>query len=234
MENWPKRVRANVALSIALASCACAAALELAPDMGLYAYAAITHRDRLHTAQVQGDQVPLKYLTFTHLTANEGLSQSNVNTILQDRRGFMWFATHDGLNRYDGNTFVVYKNNPSDPASLSGNFLTDLVEDDQGYLWITTQTGGVSKFDPKTERFTAYRHDPGNPNSIGDGPVTSIARDAHGYLWLGTEERGLEKFDPSTGRFTSYLNDRIADRSNKAPCSMAPKIPSRGHREACC
>ena len=154
-----------------------------------------------------GNEVPTKYLTFTHLTANEGLSQSHVNTILQDRRGFMWFATHDGLNRYDGNTFVVYKNNPGDPASLSGNFITDLLEDEQGFLWIATQTGGMSKFDPKTERFTAYRHDPGNPNSIGDGGLTSIARDAHGYLWIGMEESGLDRFDPSAGRFTHYRND---------------------------
>ena len=60
-------------------------------------------------------------LKFTHLTTNDGLSQSAVTAILQDRRGFMWFATRDGLNRYDGNAFVVYKNNANDPESLSAN-----------------------------------------------------------------------------------------------------------------
>ena len=77
----------------------------------------------------------------------------------------MWFATRDGLNRYDGNTFVVYKNNPDDPNRLSANFVEDLIEDDHGYLWIATW-GGVNKFDPTTERFTHYRYNPDNPNSI--------------------------------------------------------------------
>ena len=59
----------------------------------------------------------------------------------QDSRGFMWFGTQDGLNRYDGYTFVVYKNDPNDPGSLSSNFLQDLMEDDEGYLWVATSTG---------------------------------------------------------------------------------------------
>ena len=93
---------------------------------------------------------PLRDLRFTHHTTNDGLSQGYVTAILQDRRGFMWFATRDGLNRYDGNTFVVYKNNPNDSGTLSSNFIQDLMEDDHGYLWIATNTG-VNKFDPTTE-----------------------------------------------------------------------------------
>ena len=112
----------------------------------------------------QGGPVVLRDLKFTHLTTNDGLSQSYVVAILQDRRGFMWFATRDGLNRYDGNAFVVYKNNPNDSGSLSSNFLQDLMQDDHGYLWIATNTG-VNKFDPETERCTRYLHDPDNPNS---------------------------------------------------------------------
>jgi ligand-binding sensor domain-containing protein len=133
--------------------------------------------------------------------------KSNVKRILQDRRGFMWFATQDGLDRYDGNTFVVYKHNPNDPDSLSANPIKDLIEDDQGYLWIATYTGGVNKFDPKTERFTRYRHDPSNPNSIGADSLNSIARDSRGCLWFGTEASGLDRLDPTTGTFTHYPND---------------------------
>jgi ligand-binding sensor domain-containing protein len=146
-------------------------------------------------------------LKLAHLTTKEGLSQSSVTKILQDRRGFMWFATRDGLNRYDGNAFVVYKHNPNDPGSLSANFVWDLMEDDQGYLWIATNFGGVNKFDPGTERFVRYRHDPNNSNSIGGDSVETIARDSRGYLWFGTDDNGLDKFDPSTGTFTHYLND---------------------------
>ena len=111
------------------------------------------HFQNIHA---EGGDALVRDLKFTHLTTNDGLSQSYVTAILQDRRGFMWFATRDGLNRYDGNTFVVYKHNPNDPGSLSSNFIQDLMEDDQGYLWIATNTG-VNKFDPTTERVTRYR-----------------------------------------------------------------------------
>src|SRR5215469_4223407 len=151
--------------------------------------------------------VQMTDLKFTHLTTNDGLSQSNVTAILQDRRGFMWFATRDGLNRYDGDAFVVYKHNPNDPGSLSADDIWDLMEDDQGYLWIATIGGGVNKFDPVTERFTRYRHDPSNAKSIGGDAVLSIAQNSSGELWFGTLNKGLDKFDPLTGTFTHYLND---------------------------
>jgi signal transduction histidine kinase/streptogramin lyase len=154
-----------------------------------------------------GADAPLNDLRFTHLTTSDGLSQSNVKVILQDRRGFMWFATRDGLNRYDGNTFVTFKHNPGDPYSLSANFIFDLMEDDHGYLWIATLGGGVNKFDPATERFIHYRHDANNPNSLARDSVESILRDGHGYFWFGTADSGLDKLDPATGSFTHYLND---------------------------
>jgi ligand-binding sensor domain-containing protein/signal transduction histidine kinase len=155
----------------------------------------------------QAGHALLRDLKFAHLTTNDGLSQSSVTEMLQDRRGFMWFATRDGLNRYDGNAFIVYKHNPNDPGSLSANFVLDLMEDDQGYLWIATDFGGVNKFDPATERFVRYRHDPNNPNSISGDSVETIARDSRGHLWFGTVDSGLDKFDPRTGAFTHYLND---------------------------
>jgi len=143
---------------------------------------------------------------FTHLTTNDGLSQGYVVAILQDRRGFMWFATRDGLNRYDGNAFVVYKNDPNDPGSLSSNFLQDLTEDNEGYLWVATSTG-VNRFDPRTERCTRYLHDPDNRDTLGGASVKSVIQDGHGYLWFGTEDSGLDKLDPRRGTFTHYRND---------------------------
>jgi len=155
----------------------------------------------------QGDHAWVRDLKFAHLTTNDGLSQSNVTKILQDRRGFMWFATQDGLNRYDGNTFLVYKHNPKDPGSLSSNFVLDLMEDSQGYLWIATDFGGVNRFDPTTQRFVRYRHSPNNPKSISGDSVETIARDSRGYLWFGTVDSGLDKFDPTTEAFTNYRTD---------------------------
>ena len=167
------------------------------------------HREggEFQSFDTRAGQTPVINLRFAHLTTNDGLSQSYVTEVLQDRRGFMWFATRDGLNRYDGNTFVVYKHNPNDPGSLSANYIWDLTEDDQGYLWIATDTGGVNRFDPTTERFTRYRHDPNNSNSICGDAVETIARDSRGYPWFGTSDSGLDKFDPSTGAFTHYQAD---------------------------
>ena len=161
---------------------------------------------QLQRIHAQAGHVAVRNVRFAHLTTNDGLSQGYVTGILQDRRGFMWFATRDGLNRYDGNAFVVYKNNPNDPGSLSSNFIQGLIEDDHGYLWIATNNG-VNKFDPTTECVTRYVHDTGDPNSVGGAYVTSIARDNRGHLWFGTDDRGLDRFDPATATFTHYRDD---------------------------
>ena len=135
-------------------------------------------------------------LRVTHLTSNDGLSHNHVLVILQDHRGFMWIGTERGLDRYDGNSFTVYKNNP----------IWDLLEDDRGNLWLAT-SGGVNKFDPATERSTAYVHDPNNTNSLSSNVVQCIARDGRGAFWFGTLDGGLDRFDPATETFTHYRRD---------------------------
>jgi signal transduction histidine kinase/ligand-binding sensor domain-containing protein len=165
----------------------------------------LTARGGLRTESGGGGHAQSNDLKFSHLTTSDGLAQDNVVAILQDHRGFMWFATGEGLNRYDGNSFVVYKNNPVDPGSLSHNFIRDLVEDNHGYLWVVAHPG-INKFDPITERCTRYLPDPKNPNSLGSDAVWRITRDSHGYLWLG-EDSGVDKFDPRTETFTHYRND---------------------------
>ncbi|MEO5977154.1 MAG: two-component regulator propeller domain-containing protein, partial [Chryseolinea sp.] len=89
-------------------------------------------------------------LQFEQLSTEDGLSQSNVICILQDSRGFMWFGTRNGLDKYDGYKFTVYKNDPNDSLSLSHNSVTDIVEDADGNLWIATNGGGLNKFDRDT------------------------------------------------------------------------------------
>src|SRR4029434_9683443 len=84
-------------------------------------------------------------LRFDHINIEQGLSQSSVHLILQDSRGFLWFGTQDGLNRYDGYEFKVYKPDPDDANSLSDRWITSIVEDNQGYLWIATRLGGVQR-----------------------------------------------------------------------------------------
>src|SRR5579859_3867293 len=123
------------------------------------------------------------HLSFEHLGTARGLSHSNVICTLQDSRGFMWFGTREGLNRYDGYTFTVYKNKVGDDTSLSNNLVNAIVEDAKGYLWIGTWGGGLDRYDRRTDEFVHFRHDPGNPASLSSDLVLCLLRDSRGVLW---------------------------------------------------
>jgi serine phosphatase RsbU (regulator of sigma subunit)/ligand-binding sensor domain-containing protein len=131
-------------------------------------------------------------LTFEQIFLEQGLSQSIVQCISQDRTGFMWFGTEDGLNRYDGYKFTVIRNNPEDPNSLSYNNITAIYEDRSGILWIGTFYGGLNKFDPQTKRFLRYQHDHNEPNSLSNNNINVIIQDKSGNIWIGTDN-GLNK-----------------------------------------
>src|SRR3974390_3391499 len=183
-----RQVRTTVASCLVLTWCASAAAAFV--QIKEPTQIAWSVRSGIPGADAHGGNAQLRDLRFAHLTTRDGLSQDNVVAILQDHRGFMWFAPGEGLNRYDGKSFVVYKNNPDDPGSLSHNFIRDLVEDDRGYLWVAVHPG-VNRFDPTTERCVRYIHDPKNPNSLGSDAVWRVTRDSRGYLWFA-EDNGLD------------------------------------------
>lgn len=143
-------------------------------------------------------------LKFEHLQTDAGLSQSNVVSILQDSRGFMWFGTRDGLNKYDGYKFTVYRNDPKNKNSISNNHVPDIVESKNGDLWIATWGGGLNRFDREKGTFTSYKHDAKNQNSISGNFITAIKEDNNGNLWIGTEAAGLNMFDKEKGVFVRY------------------------------
>ena len=147
-----------------------------------------------------------KQLRFGHLATDQGLSQSNVTCILQDSRGFMWFGTQDGLNRYDGYEFTVYKNWVTDPYSISNNYIKSIIEDRGGNIWVGTWGGGLNRFDREKNRFIPYKHDPKKTGSLSDDFVDCIMEDKAGGLWIGTYQGGLNRLDPGAGRFTCYTN----------------------------
>ncbi|HXK43323.1 MAG TPA: two-component regulator propeller domain-containing protein, partial [Anaerolineae bacterium] len=136
---------------------------------------------------------------FFHLTTADGLSHNIVYTILQDRQGFLWFGTQDGLNRYDGYTFTVFRHRRSDPASLVNNTVNVLYEDRAGTLWVGT-VGGLDSFSGVGERF--HHHTALPPESIG-----ALYEDADGILWVGTLGSGLFRYDPATGQARQYRHD---------------------------
>ncbi len=145
---------------------------------------------------------------FEHISVEHGLSSTTVISIFQDSKGFLWIGTDQGLNKYDGYGFTLYKHDPDNPNSLSDNNIGRLFEDRYGALWIGTVNGGLNKFDRKTEKFAHYKHDPQNPKSLSHNFVFTMHGDRHGVLWIGTIG-GLDKFVPSdsTPIFTHYKHD---------------------------
>lgn len=116
----------------------------------------------------------------------------------------MWIATQDGLNRFDGYDFKVFKHNPLDSNSIPDNYVQSLFRDSKGLLWIGTYGGGLSSFDPVTETFRNYKHNPDDATSISDDQVMSICEDKSGDLWIGTS-RGLNKLSRGTSKFKRHL-----------------------------
>ncbi|GIV61496.1 MAG: hypothetical protein KatS3mg044_0362 [Rhodothermaceae bacterium] len=157
----------------------------------------------------QGRGTPLGEVTdhplrFRHLTIADGLSQNAVYAIVQDHRGFMWFGTKDGLNRYDGDTFVVFRHDPSSSTSLPDNHVTALFEDAGGRLWVGTQTGALARFDRRTETFVAC--------PLGTSArVTGIDDSPGGALWVATDGGGLYRLaaeaSPETAPSAVFRHD---------------------------
>ncbi len=148
-------------------------------------------------------------ISFNHLTVENGLSQSAVTCIFQDMQGFMWFGTQDGLNRYDGYTFKVFKNNADDPKSLSDNFIFSIFEENSGNLIIETQTGKLNKYDPRTESFTIISSDSVDLRSAKKNSVLAFYYDRGNVEWSGglSRETGLKMENKSTGETKIFLNE---------------------------
>lgn len=126
---------------------------------------------------------------FRNFEVEDGLSQNMVYAILQDQQGFMWFGTQDGLNRYDGETFKIYKKSVNDPHSIESNAIFSLMQDKHGIIWVGT-LNGVSLYDPICDRFTHFDSKTDDGKSI-DGIVRQITEDNDGNIWLVDSNKGI-------------------------------------------
>ena len=133
-------------------------------------------------------------INFSHFGTNAGLSANNITCILRDRQGFMWFGTRDGLNRYDGYDFDVYKNIPDDSQSLSSNYVTSIIEDHKGDFWVGTWGGGLNRFDRAKGRFIRYG------SLIHSDFINALLEDSKGRIWVGSNDHGAWVYDPKTGK----------------------------------
>ncbi|RYY10573.1 MAG: histidine kinase, partial [Chitinophagaceae bacterium] len=113
-------------------------------------------------------------LKFKNLSTTQGLSINNATSIIQDKNGFIWIGTRDGLNKYDGYKFTVYRSNPEDSSSISANFVWTMMEDRDGNIWIGTVAGGLNKYDWKTDKFIRYSHQANDAGSLSHNTVQSI------------------------------------------------------------
>jgi two-component system, sensor histidine kinase and response regulator len=145
--------------------------------------------------------LPAEKLNFTHITTDEGLSLSTVTSILQDSKGFMWFGTYDGLNKYDGYDFTIYRHDPNDPSSLVSNQIKSLYEDNEGNLWITTFSG-IARYDYDKDRFINYNTR--NGYNLDKLDTWNILKDSKGNFWLSTNDNGLVLYDETKNTATVY------------------------------
>ncbi|MFK5969034.1 MAG: two-component regulator propeller domain-containing protein [Candidatus Marithrix sp.] len=150
--------------------------------------------------------VSVRSLEFKNLSIDAGLSQGTIYTILQDKQGFIWIGTQDGLNKYDGYDFIVYRHDPQNIHSLGHNEIFSIYEDRAGTLWIGTG-GGLERYDREHDRFIHYKNDPQNPYSLSHNNIWSIYEDNQGFLWIGTNGGGLNQLDRQTGKFIRYQHD---------------------------
>lgn len=146
-------------------------------------------------------------IKFEQISSEQGLSQNSVFSICQDKKGFLWLGTEDGLNRFDGYNFKIYRHKTEDPHSLINNKVLVLYEDHAGELWIGTQDG-LDRFDHELEKFIHYKI-PGRDNtanSLGSSRIKAIYEDKTGVLWVGAAGGWLNRLDPQRKKLENYKN----------------------------
>ena len=140
---------------------------------------------------------------FQTIGMEDGLSQAGINDMLQDRRGFMWFGTQDGLNRWDGYEMKVYKHQPFDTTTLASAWVNGLAEDEEGHIWVAAN-GGLSRLDPVTDEVEIWTFDPNDPEGLPSDRLGDILVESRNRIWIGTWRDGLIRFDRNPDRFTTF------------------------------
>ncbi len=151
--------------------------------------------------------------SFEHLGTEEGLSNLGVTCIVQDYKGYMWFGTFNGLNRFDGYEMTTYITDPKDLRSISETRITCIYEDKQKNLWIGTNIGGLNKYDREKNNFIRYTKEARPPYKISANKIETIYQDSNDNLWVGTND-GLNLFDYKTHSFKSFYKSKIDSSIN--------------------
>lgn len=158
-------------------------------------------------------------LNFNNFDVKDGLSNNKVNTILQDNSGLIWVGTEDGLNRFDGYEFKIYRNNPLDSCSISDNYIWSSYEDRDGNIWIGTKTGELNLYDLLNDSFSHWKID---TRSVRESGIIAIYKDSNGNVWIGTYQSGLYRLNPETNELINwnYNPDNLKSLSNNFVTSI--------------
>src|SRR5687768_9671973 len=154
-----------------------------------------------------------------HWSIKEGLSQGVVNSITQDNQSMMWFATEDGLNRFDGYSFKVFQYDPDDKNSIADNFIQSIFKDSQGTLWVSSRKG-LLKFNPFQETFSLYQHDFENKSNYAFNDVSFIAEGSAGNLWISWYGSGFASFNKEKKLFIPYTPETLPDLTSEKTVAM--------------
>lgn len=176
---------------------------------------------------ISSTQLDIMDINFEKISFKEGSLQNSVFCINQDRDGFLWIGTQDGLNRYDGHTFKLFKKDLKKINSISDNCITFLLEDSIGILWVGTYGGGLNRLNRETLEIIHYKNEPGNINGISDDYINTIVEAPPGVIWIGTRN-GLNRLDTATGEFIRYHCDpknanSISDNEIWSICKENPE-----------
>jgi signal transduction histidine kinase/CheY-like chemotaxis protein/streptogramin lyase len=143
---------------------------------------------------------------FVSIGVADGLPSSLAYKAVQDRDGFLWFGTQDGLARYDGVGFRVFRHDPSDPASLTSNDVSALLVDRDGRLWCGGEASGLNRLEADGRTFTHWTHVPNDLRTLGSNDLFAIEQDRSGAIWIGTYLGGLNRLE-ADGSFLHVDHD---------------------------
>jgi signal transduction histidine kinase/ligand-binding sensor domain-containing protein/DNA-binding response OmpR family regulator len=146
----------------------------------------------------------IRDFNFRNINISDGLSNNNVSSIVQDKLGQMWFATSNGLNKYNGKEFTVFRNIPREQFSISSSETLSLLVDKDGYIWVGT-FNGLNRYDPKKNTFKRFYHRPTVKNSLSNSLVKSILEMPSGNIWFGTQN-GVSIYEKKKNRFIRFLS----------------------------
>jgi ligand-binding sensor domain-containing protein/PAS domain-containing protein len=158
----------------------------------------------------QNTHIPQNQYTFKYLTIDEGLSNNHVGSVCQDKKGFIWFATQNGADKYDGQSIINYRHNPDDSTTISGNDVKIIFSDNKGNLWVGSDKG-LDLYNPEKDNFVRFYH---NKMDTALGNVEDLDQDSRGNLWIAAST-GLYAYNHSTREMEIFRN--YPDRKKVLP-----------------